>query len=484
MLSAFKNFGVTFLIAALLFGVIAYFATMFVTNTVNSIMTDEENKLNEIIENNENQTPVSNETDPVNNPTGTNQPNEKVPMGESFNFLVLTTDYRPDLYNDYNPALDTMYSVDWYSVSADKTAGCLSDDYRKTGITSITLVRIDKESRQFTYTYFSPLTRVYTPTGNHTLSEVYTYYGINTLSDHINALTGIKTDYRILLNAYNFDEFSNLCGARTITLNTDIYQSADSYTTDIETTVQRIGEDGNPWTEHIPNTLVLAAGEIEINEANLDILSSLSEKSNSDITAKEAYTAELIKAYMTALAEKSEDELRILLSKLIIKEEEWINIEGITFETEPAGDEGAEPDSPSESTDPEEVIPAESSEQTPDAAGDEPYNPWTDTGGEHFDDNLLASDNTAGEPLTEDAEETEEDIPLWIVEVSEPDNPIIETDYTMNHFANVYEMIGAVTYFENKVVTYPGEYKEATESDSAHFRPDMTAGLEKFLELR
>ena len=49
MLSALKNFGVTFLISALLFGVIAYFATLFVSSTVNSILDDESNELNDIM---------------------------------------------------------------------------------------------------------------------------------------------------------------------------------------------------------------------------------------------------------------------------------------------------------------------------------------------------------------------------------------------------------------------------------------------------
>ena len=49
MLSALKNFGVTFLISALVFGVIAYFATLFVSSTVNNILDDESKDLNEII---------------------------------------------------------------------------------------------------------------------------------------------------------------------------------------------------------------------------------------------------------------------------------------------------------------------------------------------------------------------------------------------------------------------------------------------------
>ena len=45
MLSALKNFGVTFLISALLFGIIAYFATGLVTNTVGQMLDDEDASL-------------------------------------------------------------------------------------------------------------------------------------------------------------------------------------------------------------------------------------------------------------------------------------------------------------------------------------------------------------------------------------------------------------------------------------------------------
>ena len=51
MLSALKNFGVTFLISALLFGIIAYFATGLVTNTVGQMLDDEDASLDNIIKN-------------------------------------------------------------------------------------------------------------------------------------------------------------------------------------------------------------------------------------------------------------------------------------------------------------------------------------------------------------------------------------------------------------------------------------------------
>ena len=95
MLSALKNFGVTFLISALLFGVIAYFATLFVSNTVNSILDDESNELNDIISS---EGSLPEETDaPADTPS---EPEKDLPEGESFDFLLVTTDYRPDLYDN------------------------------------------------------------------------------------------------------------------------------------------------------------------------------------------------------------------------------------------------------------------------------------------------------------------------------------------------------------------------------------------------
>ena len=143
MLSALKNFGVTFLIAAILFGIIAYFATGFVTGTVKNILEEEQTELDEIIHNE-----AEADNNPVTPDEGVTEEEEKIPEGESFNFIIYSTDYRPDLYDNYSPALSVMYNTDWYSVPADETAGLLSGDYRTANLSSIMIVRIDKERRQ------------------------------------------------------------------------------------------------------------------------------------------------------------------------------------------------------------------------------------------------------------------------------------------------------------------------------------------------
>ena len=474
MLSALKNFGVTFLIAALLFGMLAYLATGFVTSTMNSIMSAEEDELSEIMQNEDNQNLVNAETE---TPQTQNPTNEKIPEGESFNFLVITTDYRPDLYDNYKPTLDHMYKTDWYSVSASDTRGCLSGDYREPGVSAIVLVRADKEARQYTYTYFSPETQVYTTTGYHTLSEVYAHYGRQTLADHVHAMTGMKIRYTFLLNAYNLDEFTEICGTPTVTLTKDIYQNADlMYTTQFETTKEHIGTDGYPWTEHIPNTLVLPAGEIELNAANFDILNSVSELNSADVAAKEAWSVEIVRAFLNSVA--SREDLKTLLAQLITNKSEWGNIEGLNYtEPEPEGT-GSPEELPAVPGDGETVTAPEAPSE------DEPYNPWEDTGGDMSGD--VTAEEVPSETEPEPAETKEEETidRIWLSGLSEPEGPILETNYTMNDFDGVREMISAVTYFENVSVSYPGKFMEANEDRDAFFDPDLQAGLKKFRQYR
>lgn len=470
MLSALKNFGVTFLIAAMLFGILAYFATGFVTSTMNSIMTAEEDELSEIMQNESNQTLVDAET----NSTESQSPSaEKIPEGESFNFLIITTDYRPDLYNDYQPTLDKMYNTtDWYSVSASDTRGCLSEDYRSLNVASIVLVCVNKESSQYTYTYFSPETQVYTSTGHLNLSEVYNHYGKQTIAEHIHAMTGLPIRYTLLLNAYNYEELTSLCGTPVISLSKDIYQTADmTYSTQIETTVEHIGNDGYPWTEHIPNVLTLAAGDIELTEEAFQILNSLSVSSPDDNAFKESWTLSLVQAYLQMLGTR--EDIKPLLTQLITNETEWGNIEGVILPENVQENIESESESSEEGTAPE---------TEPTASGEEElYNPWEDTG----DDSTIESIDSEQSDEIPETEQPEEAIDrIWLSELFEPEGPILETDYTMNDFENIHELLKAVSYYKTTIVSYPGKYVAAVGEDPAYFDPDLSSGLKTFQQYR
>ncbi|MBQ8185460.1 MAG: hypothetical protein IJ037_01155, partial [Clostridia bacterium] len=107
-----------------------------------------------------------------------------------------------------------------------------------------------------------------------------------------------------------------------------------------------------------------------------------------------------------------------------------------------------------------------------------PYNPWEDTGGGSSD----TGDTRNAE--TEPAETEPEIDRIWLPDLFEPEGPILETDYTMNDFDGIREILGAVTYFEGVTVSYPGTFVEATEEKEAYFDPDLEAGLRKFQQYR
>lgn len=323
MLSAFKNFAVTFVIAAVVFGIVGYFATRFVTATVSDILDSEITELDSIL---------SAETEPesVTQPgTDESTPSsdveistpEKIPTGESFSFLVITSGYRPELFRDYLPTtanLDIQRNKIAGYITAADSFGVLSKRYRERQATSITLVRADKERQEYTYTYISPETRVYTSTGYHTLGEVYDLYGYAYIPQYVTSLTGITVNYTFLLDGYNFDEFLTLVGTVYVNNPKDIYSDGVYHTTRSGYSVERLNENGEIITDQYSNTLVLSAGNLEYNLYASNIMNTLKERSSADIEAKGKFTIELVKTYLGKLAALDKESFRTTMQALIV----------------------------------------------------------------------------------------------------------------------------------------------------------------------
>lgn len=428
MLSAFKNFGITFLISAVLFGFIAYFATGFVTNEMNDLIAEEKTHLDEIIQNPDiSETSDTESVDPIEtDPVGSDS-ELIIPEGDSFNFLVISTDYRPDLYTTYMPTSSIMSETDWNSVASSETLGCLSSDYRDINVTSIVLVRVDKEDRQFTYTYITPYTRVYTTSGYQTLSSVYNFFGKQTVADYVHSLTGIEIKYTFLINAYNLDELTNLIQGVTVYAPKDVYSDGKYNTLNFETIVEKKTDGDSKQTEHIPNTFIISAGEKKLDFSNIYHLTTVIEHSDSDLKVKETYMTQMIQRYLEYLASLEEDRLKILIAQLITKSSDWSNIEG------------------------------------------------------------LISDQQMNSPDSDQSNENQQVVgeKTWIGTTFEPDTPIIETDnYSMNDFDSIVELIGAVKYFDNVLVSYPFEYHAADENNDEYFAANIQEGLEQFMQYR
>ncbi len=429
MLSAFKNFGVTFLIAAVIFGVVAYFAVGFVIDAANNIMENEIGELESII-----QTP---DDDAGDDETGveTVVPGEEEIVGESFNFLVITTDYRPDIYSDYKPTQNSIDINNWDDADSKDTAGFLTKEYRAKSASSIILVRVDKENKQYIYSYISPMIRVYTSSGERTLAEVYEYYGKQTLTDYVNALTGIKPKYTFLVNGYNLDEMVSLLGETTASVSRDIYFDGMYYSMQYETTEIIVNADGEEKIDHIPNTFTLAKGNVPVTSDSIYTILSVKEHSVSDLKAKETYSIGIIKTYLSMLGAMEENDQKIALAKLITKEADWGNIEGL-------GDTV--------------II-------------DNPTETETET-----------TENATTEAETKPADSL---VP-WSTPLGEPDDAIFETNYTMNAFDDITDLLSAIDTFESVVVTYPCAYVEATAESDDYFEADQENALKLYAQYK
>lgn len=476
MLSALKNFGVTFLISALIFGIIAYFATLFVSRTVDDILEVDHTALEEI-------TAVEQETtsEETSTPDDT-VPEEPLPDGETFNLLLVTTDYRPDLYNDYAPDAEAITKAAAGLDSAVPTLGILSVDFREVSATSIVLLRVDRERRQFVYTYFTPEMTVYTPSGYRSLSEISTVYGMDSLAEYINAMTGLKIHYTMLLDGYHFDELSEILGSVTVNLPRDIYDDGQEITFEYDTKIQRVGEDGWPWTESVPNKWLMGIGENTVDGDALWTLSLAAEHTEADRDAKQSYTLSIVKAYLTAIASLDEAAAHRVMEQLLTPESGWSKYSWYvppvdeTPVEKPSDADGENENPVAEEPAQEEPVAEEPAEADPDLP---------------FDITPVGSE-TVPAPAPDEPEESEEPAeteaepsgPIWVLPLGEPDAAVLSTEFTMTDFENCYALLKAVSSFSTVNVTYPCSYIPAADNRAEVFDVKLRDGLELFAQWR
>lgn len=234
MLSATKNFVIAFLIALLVFGLIAYMLVGLVLNNLIGVGASETNP------------PETTET-----PGEIVEPPDDIgdldlSGGSSFNLLLIGTDYRPDRFANYDPQmLELLYGIENKEVTFNPApndvkpkpgssipdinfwspdgivsedgglifnGGFYTVDYRIVETDTLVLIRLDKERGQLTYTAF-PTDAYVDMNGRYIkLSEVYGRYGLDTLLDKIYALTGMTIDYHALVTMEAFPALVDTLG--------------------------------------------------------------------------------------------------------------------------------------------------------------------------------------------------------------------------------------------------------------------------------
>ncbi len=188
-MNSLRNFFITFLIAALVFGVCAYFVTGFVTGSINGLLSGngvkEETTAESTADATEGTAVVVNPLDDVN--------------GESFTVLLIGTDYRPSLYTDYHPRVASQYPYFENSEKLMGDGGKLPEyPYRTVNADAVMLVRVSKETQTIAYLPIPSNAQLNIGGINTTVAELYYEKGLEYFVSKMAGITGMPIDYYAL----------------------------------------------------------------------------------------------------------------------------------------------------------------------------------------------------------------------------------------------------------------------------------------------
>ncbi len=467
MLSAFKNFLITFLIGALLFGTIGFLMTDYVSGIITGLLDGEKDKTTNIIN-----APTESETEEE-------EPEEDgdliIPDGNSFTFVVVGTDYRPDIYDNYYHTVKEFQSIvkeesETTSKSSkkdsdkkesskktekdteksdkkndkkdetettsknNKVPNILNTDVRYIEATWIALVRADKESREYVLCYISPETRVSAPVGEATLGEVYGLYGADVFIEYINMLTGLEIDYRFIMDGRRAEELVSTLGAASFNLSSDIYSFEDIFVSD-ETSVVTL--DATTTADKDP-----------------DEETEKSDKEEKETETSATEETEDPKEEPGETDEENEDE------------EETETYETETVENEKVLEEGSH----TLNSNNIHVINTFKEGSTSDI--NEKSSIILSFVKQYITRLAAMSENemsTMMDTLTKHAKD-------YKIEDPYSKKPILATEFTTDEVVDVHSMLGAIEYFEVTEMIYPGTYSDRKDV----FVPDIKAAHELF----
>lgn len=293
-MSALKNFVITFLISALIFGSVAYFATQFLTDTITGIFDAEKSELDSILNpsNPSDTTPSTDQTNPDDKDPST----ERVIEGDSFNMLFIVTDYQPDIFSDYLPSDEDLANMELEDASY---TGLLSTPFRRPRACATLLFRADKERKEFTLTPIPACTQVSTTSGNYAFADLYDLYGRDYLLSQVAAMTGLPIDYYLVVNVTELSQIITDMGGISMYLTNDLYYNGQICTTkkplpEEEDLIPLLYQIGNNEIDGPGSTALMVHNEIE---------------SQADVTARDTFLVNFFTAVMNRLTAMPETDL-------------------------------------------------------------------------------------------------------------------------------------------------------------------------------
>ncbi len=303
MLSAFKNFGLTFLIAAVVFGAIAFSVTGLLINTMDEILSPTGNDLDDILGE---QPGTSDTTTPPTAVPPTASPTEQPIEGESFNMLIVVSDTQP--YGiPYPSNKSELQDLIEDGILNDEKVGLLSTNFRRADAVSMVLVRVDKDKRAYSFTALSSLMRASTPAGDMLLGDIYSVYGIDFLIGKIAALTGVTADKYVTVGSDDITAVAGEFEGITFNVPVDIYKAGEIYGTEELLREYEANKDSDK--NAVEPKLVLSVGVQQLTAENIPALLMFEETSSATVSSKASISAGLAKAYLALVTQLTPDDL-------------------------------------------------------------------------------------------------------------------------------------------------------------------------------
>ncbi len=191
MSSTFRNFIISFILAAIIFGVVAVFAVGIIDKYV----------LNPELEKDGDNSMQSPPTLPSTQTQGNQLSSGN---GKTFGVLFMLNDYRPDIYSDYTVPADT------FAVPRRKNAE------------NFVYMLFSKEKNEVVVTSLDTGTLVNVDGVDMTLSLAYNYKGAAYVTQKVSNLIGLGIDYYIDFGVTSLVETVNYLGGFEYELSTDI----------------------------------------------------------------------------------------------------------------------------------------------------------------------------------------------------------------------------------------------------------------------
>lgn len=213
-----RNFAVIFAVSFIVLGIVALIACGYVADTVCAIFTDKGTDLDMLLQGNTSET------------TGIGSEGEDDRLtrnlnGDSFTWVMIVADYRPDVIKNYYPM--TPDAVE----DMDDDFGLLGEEYVRVKATSIVVVRADVKTREYVIMAIPSATRVDTPFGSSPIGDVYGMSGPEALVAEVSSLTGLHVDYFTVLNSEDLPSVSSTLGAIECNIPVDIAFDGQYYVT-------------------------------------------------------------------------------------------------------------------------------------------------------------------------------------------------------------------------------------------------------------